>query len=279
MTKQTSEAITPNTILQRFELYNNEIERIRKANLDAGLDNKRNNDFAPQLKLKQQEYYEKFIKSATHPKTKKWYTPQSLNASGEIPDSDLEQFEDKDYPHVRLNRLTRVKGLGGKEYLERMFTIYALTREGNPIHKVIKEADYWHKPVVVYEYVPEDLDDKEEGKQIRVAIVRDGFGNGQEPTGQKVNLIEFTEEKVHSILKENPPIGDFTDLYHGCSLCLVKVGETQDTTSVKSLNEFLEPFDEIWARNRSIPNANVDIKGLISELQKQSVAATTEAYQ
>ena len=56
MTKQTSEAITPQTLLHRFELYNNEIERIRKANLDAGLDNKRNNDFVPQVHLKQQEY-------------------------------------------------------------------------------------------------------------------------------------------------------------------------------------------------------------------------------
>ena len=48
MTKQTNEVITPQTILHRFELYNNYIENLRKANLEAGLDVKRNNDFVPQ---------------------------------------------------------------------------------------------------------------------------------------------------------------------------------------------------------------------------------------
>ena len=103
--------------------------------------------------LNQQEVYEKFIKSATHPKTKKWYTIQSLNASGEIPDSDLEQFEDKEYPFLRLHRLTRVKERDGKEYLERFYTVYAISKETNPIHKSVIDSDYWDKPVVYYQYV------------------------------------------------------------------------------------------------------------------------------
>jgi hypothetical protein len=279
MTKHTSEPITPQTILHRFELYNNEVERIRKQNLDAGLDVKRNNDYAPQNHLNQQEVYEKFLKTATNPKTKKWYTPQSLSAAGEIPDTDLEQFENREYPYARLNRLTRVRTRDGKEYLERMFTLYALTREGNPTHKVIKEADYWHKPIVSYQYVPQDPKD-EEGKQIRVGIIRDGgYGWGNEPVGQKVNLTEYSENKVHQILKEIPPNGDFTDLYNGTTLTFVKVGETQDTMVVRTLSEFFEDFETVWKRNRTIPNPNVDIKALIAELQKQSLAAVEHSGQ
>jgi hypothetical protein len=276
-TKQTSEPITPNLILQRFEYYNNEVERIRKQNLDAGLNIRRNNDYAPQTHLNQQDYYEKFIKTTTHPKTKKWYSPDSLIAAGEIPETDLEQFENKDYPYARLNRLTRVKTIDGKEWLERMLTLYCLTREGNPTHKVIKEADYWHRPVVHYEYIPEDLDDKE-GKQIRVGIIRDN-GWGNEPLGVKVNLIEYSVDKVQSILKDIPPNGEFTDLYNGCTLTLTKIGETRDTMVVKTLSEFLEDFNTVWARYRNAA-PTVDIKGLIAELQKQSLASQkAEVYQ
>ena len=68
------EIITPDTILKRFKLYNDIISKLRQQNLENGLDAKRNNFFAPQTKLKQQEYYEKFIQQTTNPKTGNWYT-------------------------------------------------------------------------------------------------------------------------------------------------------------------------------------------------------------
>src|SRR5918994_607160 len=125
------EIITPDTILKRFKLYNDIISKLRQQNLENGLDAKRNNAFVPQTKLKQQEIYEKFIQQTTNVKTGHWHTIHSLQEAGVISDLDIQQFETTDIPYVRLNRLTRVKSPGGKEWLERIYTIHALTREGN----------------------------------------------------------------------------------------------------------------------------------------------------
>lgn len=274
------EEITPQTILKRFELYNDFISKIRQQNITAGLDNKRNNDFVPQSKLLKQEAYEKFIKQSTS-RSGKWNTVTSLQDQGVLSDLDLESFEGKEFPSFSLNRLTRLKNQDGKEYLERMFTINSLTREGNAIHKTITEIDYYHRPVINHEIVPENPDNQE-GKQIHVSIMPSGgIGWGQEPRGMKVQLLEYSEDMVHSILKDIPPIGSFSDVNNGCGLMLVKVGETHDATGVKSLAEFVEPFDIVWQKHMSIPGGNVDIKQLVAELQKQSAAAGEKhgAYQ
>jgi FixJ family two-component response regulator len=49
------EAITPKTLLRRFELYNKIVEGYRTKNIASGLDIKRANVYTPQTKLKQQE--------------------------------------------------------------------------------------------------------------------------------------------------------------------------------------------------------------------------------
>jgi hypothetical protein len=267
--------ITPDTILKRFKLYNDIVSNLRQQNLENGLDAKRNNVFVPQTKLKQQEIYEKFIKQTTNPKTGQWYTIHSLQEAGIISDLDIQQFETTDIPYVRLNRLTRVKSPNGKEWLERMFTIYALTREGNIISKVIQDSDFYHKPIVTHEYVPEDPQNKD-GKQIHVSILREGEWP-LEPAGSKVQLMEFSADKVHQILRDIPPAGDFSDLYNGCSLTFVKIGETHNATTVKTLAEFLEPFDVVWHKHMDPSSvAQVDVKELVTELQKQTIAAAEE---
>ena len=60
-------------------------------------------------------------------------------------------------------------------------------------------------------------------------------------------------------------------------MTFVKIGETHNATIVKSLAEFLEPFDTIWRKHMD-PNsgAQVDVKELVTELQKQSIAAAEE---
>ena len=246
------EVITPDTILRRFKIYNEYISKIRQKNIDNGLDAQRSNLFVPQSELKQQEIYEKFIQKTTHPRTGKWYTVKSLQEAGVI--SDLDQF-DSEPPYARLNRLARVKS-GNKEWLERMFTLYAITHEGNVVHKVIIDSDYYHEPEVTYQYVPANPEDQN-GKQIHVGIVRNQEAL-LEPTGQKVQLLEYSEDKVHQILRDFPPAGEFSDLYNGCSLTLKKVGEAHDLAIVKSLSEFLEPFDMVWNRLRN-PNTGAKI--------------------
>jgi hypothetical protein len=57
----------------------------------------------------------------------------------------------------------------------------------------------------------------------------------------------------------------------------VKIGETHNSTTVKSLSEFLKPFDTVWHKHMD-PNssAQVDVKELVTELQKRTTAAAEE---
>ena len=163
-----------------------------------------------------------------------------MQYAGVISDLDIQQFEFEttDIPYARLNRLTRIKSPNGKEWLERMFTIYALTREGNIIHKVIIDSDYYHRPIIQFQYLPENPDSQNnDGKQIHVGIVRSSEWP-LEPTGPKVQLLEYSADKVHQIIRDIPPAGDFSDLYNGCTLTLVKTGETHNAIAVKSLAEY-----------------------------------------
>ena len=157
-----------------------------------------------------------------------------------------------------------------------MFTIYALTREGNIIHKVIIDSDYYHRPIIQFQYLPENPDSQNnDGKQIHVGIVRSSEWP-LEPTGPKVQLLEYSADKVHQIIRDIPPAGDFSDLYNGCTLTLVKTGETHNAIAVKSLAEFLEPFDTVWQKYRSPKAGSVDVKELVTELQKQTIAVAEE---
>ena len=278
MTKQTiadkvSEAITPQTILKRFEHYNQFINKIRSQNLEAGLDVKRNNDFVSQNKLLKQSVYEEFIRKTTNPKTGKWYTIESLKAAGVISELDAEQFPSREYPYFRLNRITRIKDSSGGEWLQFNYTIYALTKEGNAIHRTISDADFYYKPRVTYQYVPEDIQNPD-GKQIHVAIIMDA-GWGHEPTsGIKVQFTPYSKDKVSEIVDAIPPIGPYNDRYNGCGLCLIKEGESNKAISITSLDELMADFDVIWEKYRG-KNANVkvDVKELVSELQKQTIVA------
>jgi hypothetical protein len=275
--EKETEVITPHSLLHRFKLYNEIVEKYRTKNITAGLDIKRANIYTPQTKLKQQERIEQFIKSTTHPKSGTWITSDYLLDQNVLSDQDVEQFGSP-LPYARLNRLTRVKSPDGKEWLERMFTLYCLTRDGNISHKVFTNNDYYHMPIIHHMSVPEDQEDRD-GKHIHVDIVKDDVW--MEPTGKKVQLLEYSEDRVSQILKDIPANGAFTDLYNGCSLTMTKMGETHDSIIVKTLEEFLEPdFNKIWANKRSVPGASVDVKALVEELKLQStMSSQTEAYQ
>lgn len=282
MTKQVVsgiEEITPKTFLKRFDFYNAYIEKLRSENIQSGLDIKRTNFYVPQDKLFYQGIYEKFIKEATHPRTQKWNTIHSLLESEALSDLDVERFEGNVFPTFVLNRLTRVKSPSG-DHLERFITIRALDRNGNVIQKSIMDADYYHLPAVIKKSVPEDMENPED-KQLHINVTPSGgVGWGLEPRGQKVNFIEFSESNTREILKQTAPVGDFSDRQNGCSLTLVKIGETQNTTTVRSLSEFLEPFEDIWTRNMN-PNsgAKIDIRNLVDELQKRNDVDSKEHTQ
>ena len=58
------------------------------------------------------------------------------------------------------------------------------------------------------------------------------------------------------------------------------MGEIHDTTTVNTLEEFLEPdFNKIWAKQRSVPGASINIKELVDELKLQSTVASGEHIQ
>ena len=211
--------ITPKALLHRFKLYNEIVEKYRTKNITAGLDVKRANVYTPQTKLKQQERIEQFIKSTTHPKSGTWITSEYLLDQGVLSDQDVEQFETP-LPYARLNRLTRILNSSG-QYLERMFTLFCLTRDGNVVHKVFTNNDYYHLPVVQHMSVPKDPEDRD-AEYIHVDIVKDDIW--MEPTGKKVQLLEYNETRVNQILKDIPPVGSFSDRNSGCALTVPKGG-------------------------------------------------------
>jgi hypothetical protein len=262
------EEITPDLILKRFKYYNDLCAEIRKKNTEAGLDDKRNNLYAPPIepisikhrtlgnvvtnvtgKLWQQTQYEQFLQQVINPKTGSWYTVKSLTEAGLLSSIEASQLEFPEYPVVRLNSLIRVRDTSGKEWLYRYFTLYALTREGNQIHKSINDMDYYHLPQITRHQVAEDPPDfKMEGKTIFVADINTGKSSLiLEPTTPRHYLMPFSVERVHQIIRDFPPVGNFSDKYNGCGLVLLKTGEA-NPMSVNSLEEFCEPFMTVWER-------------------------------
>lgn len=270
--EKDSGAITPDTIMYRFKLYNQFIDKVRQQNLEAGLDVKRNNDFVSQNKLVKQGVYEEFIQKTVNAKNNTWFTLTSLQAAGVISDLDIEQFPSRDYPYFRLNRITRIKDSRG-EWLQFIYTVYALTKERNATNRVISDGDFYYKPSVTYRYVPEDPINPD-GKQIHVGIVN-GAGFGDEPTGGvKVQLTPYSKEKVLQTIQAIPPIGPYADRYNGCGLNFIKEGEASKAISVTSLDELMtDNFDDVWNNYRGKnANAKVDVKELVAELSKQSIS-------
>jgi hypothetical protein len=56
--------------------------------------------------------------------------------------------------------------------------------------------------------------------------------------------------------------------------------ERHDSITVKVLDEFLEPFETVWHRYRDPnPTGSINVKSLVEELHKQSLAASGEQIQ
>lgn len=228
--KEVDNNITPESILKRFDIYNDAVSKVFKHNEEAGLDKVRNNEFAPSTQLFLEKVYRDFIEKTTNPRTGKWNTLESLSAANIISDLDIENFEGKTFPRIELVRLTRVKGIDGKEWLERFIMIHGLTKEGNIVNKSISDLDNIHLPVVRYEYIPQDPR-IEHGKMIHVGYIPNKFN--LESNGIKLQLLPYSKENVLKIIEEVPLMGPFTDINHGTGLCLTKIGEGSPETSVK----------------------------------------------
>jgi hypothetical protein len=130
------------------------------------------------------------------------------------------------------------------------------------------------KPKINYElrtiegaYLPQGSNIAEQITK-KAAIIRT-TGYLGEVIGEKVYTHEWNEEVFRSCLKMKR--GKPGDPYNGCAMTLVKEDENNASTSVKTVEDFLLPFDEIWARNRSTqPITRIDSKQLLKDLTDAS---------
>ncbi len=118
MTKQTTaapeEKPTAELLLRRFKLMQDIIDKVRKANLDAGLDPKTIGQFIDYPEPFEKTHYEKWLAAVTNPKRSgKFWQISDLKAADLIPDDEESEHEGKTYPYRRLHGLYKIKTKDG----------------------------------------------------------------------------------------------------------------------------------------------------------------------
>jgi hypothetical protein len=250
MTKQSHvvaepEKPTPELLLRRFELMDDFVEGIRKANLKAGLDQKYMGlyiEWRDDFLLKRK--YQNWLKTVINPKTGKFYQYSDLIANGDIPEGD---YGNALFPYRRLNSLHKIQTSDGT-FLMRYERWHGLSKAGQEIAISVNDLDYWTRPSVTWDFVPRDPTVRD-GPSIRVGSVR--IFNNNEPGGTRVWLTPFSKEKVDEFLKYS----DYSENINngtGPSFVLIKTG-VQNPIAVTYEQFVSDDFDGIWNRVRAAP--------------------------
>jgi hypothetical protein len=266
MTKsqQQEEIQNEELLLRRFKLVEEFINKVKKTNLDNGLDPKRMDNFIAYREPFKKKQYLKWLKAVTNIKTGKFHTIHGLVEAGVISEGEEDQFEDKVFPNRKLHQLHRVKTATGEEYINRLEQWRGLSKVGGVVTVSVNDIDYWVKPKVTYSYEPEDLTNRD-GKQIRVTSIRgDHFGQETPASGPRIYLTPFTVEKAKELLKN--AAGEIGDVNHGCGLLYVREGASNPMGV--SLEEFLAPsFNDVWDhKHEPAPVIKIDSKSLMRDI-------------
>jgi hypothetical protein len=87
--------------------------------------------------------------------------------------------------------------------------------------------------------------------------------------GRIVYDTPFTEATVLEAAKYAR--GSFNDRNNGCSLALTDESRSRNSYSVFSLDQFLQPFDQVWEELTRPKDKGVDVKDLIKQLQDEKL--------
>jgi hypothetical protein len=213
-----------------------------------------------------------------------FYSLKNLVDSGVIAESEREFFnlpeKIQDFPYRQINNIYRIMKMDGSEWISTIEQFVGISSQAAIVTCPVDDLMWFVRPKVTYELrtvegtlLPQGTNIAEQVTKKAAIIKTTGFLG--EVIGDRVHTHEWNEEVFRSCLKMIR--GNVGDAYNGCALTLKKEGEVNDSISVKTVEDMLLPFDQIWEKNRSTqPITRIDSKQLLKDLTDASAVLQTK---
>jgi hypothetical protein len=206
-------------------------------------------------------------------RSKVFHSLDNLIRNGVIAESERDLFNlpssVQDFPYRQITQMRRIM-VNGKEYFSTEEQIVGINNLATVVTIPIPNMHWFIRPYIEVALRNADGTILQQSHSIseqpttQVSITSttpDGECNGR-----REYITPFTVEIVNSALKQIR--GELGNGYNGCSMSLYKEG-AHNGTSVKTIADFLGPFDEIWSRNmESKPTTRVDTDQLLKDLKR-----------
>jgi hypothetical protein len=223
-----------------------------------------------------------FLNAAANKRSGQFYSLSKLVENGVMAESEKDFFDLSpgitDFPYRQINVINRLKKMDGTEWIYTTEQWIGTSATGSVVTCPVMDMMWYIKPKITYEprtaegtLLPRG-DNISEQITKRAAIIRT-TGYLGEIMGEKVYLYPFNEETFRSCLKlARGPVGNAND---GCALTLIKEGETNGGTSVKTIEDFLLDFNTIWERQRT-PEKVIKFSGDLKSLATGTEVKTNQ---
>jgi hypothetical protein len=216
------------------------------------------------------------LRQCINPDTNQWYDMSYLKAKklvANIPSP----YDGIKYPRRSMFQLCRRKELTG-EYIDRKETLYALDITGKEISLYVETLDNHMDLQIQYpklenpdqnKYMGEEEELPGYGKTVAQVSNTNRIYTDQEE-GTIVWDTPFSKEAVEEAVKNAR--GAYDDRNNGCALSIIdKSRDSGHSYSVFSLEQFQEPFDQLFEKLSQPPKDKVDVKDLIKQLQDEKL--------
>jgi hypothetical protein len=268
-------------LLKRFRITESVIEEAKKYNSEHGIDEAASKANVVFNKTNRQKEYERWLKRCKNPDTNEWYTMDFLKAKrivARIPSP----YDGIQYPRREMFNLSRRKESSG-EYLDRKEMWYGMNAEGKEISLYVETLDNHMDLQIQYpklenpdqnKYMGEEEELPGYGKTVaRVSNTNRIYTDQEE--GTLVYDTPFTQEAVREAVKYAR--GAYDDRNNGCALSITdKSRDSVHSFSVFSLEQFQEPFDQLFEKLSQPPKDKVDVKDLIKQLQEEKLLSRSK---
>jgi hypothetical protein len=263
-------------LLKRYRIVEEVIEVARNFNKEHNIDEQTSKANVVFNKTNRQKKYERFLKQCINPDTNQWYDMSYLKAKklvARIPSP----YDGVKYPRRSMFNLSRRKESSG-EYLDRKEMWYALDITGKEISLYVETLDNHMDLQIQYpklenpdktRYMGEEEELPGYGKPVAHVSNTNRIYTDQEE-GTIVWDTPFSKEAVEEAVKNAR--GAYDDRNNGCALSIVdKSRDSGHSFSVFSLEQFQEPFDQLFEKLSQPPKDKVDVKDLIRQLQDEKL--------
>jgi hypothetical protein len=262
-------------LLKRFRIVESVIEEARKYNKEHGIDEQTSNANVVFTKTNKQKSYERWLKQCINPDTNQFYTMDFLKAKKIVARIDS-PYDGIQYPRREMFQLYRIKEQSG-EYLNRREMWYGLNVEGKEINIYVETLDDHRDLQIVYP----KLEDLNQTRYMGDGDDIPGYGKTLAKV-RNTNLI-YTDQEEGRIVYDTPfseaavleaakyARGSFYDRNNGCALAFTDKSRSGNSYSVFSLDQFLQPFDQVWDELTRPKDKGVDVKDLIRQLRDENM--------